>query len=383
MKKKTIIIVVLTAVTALILFIASRPTKKTETNFETAEVKKGSITNTITATGTIEPIKQVEVGTQVSGIISKIYVDYNSEVKKGQVIAELEKTLLESELASQKANLASARNEFQYQEKNYKRTAGLYEKKLVSDTEYETALYQYQKTKSTYEKAQADIIKSETNLGYAIIYSPIDGVVLSRAVEEGQTVASSFNTPTLFTIAKDLKQMQVIANVDEADIGQVKEGQKVIFTVDAFPYDSFEGAVTQVRLQPTTTSNVVTYEVVIEAPNPDMKLKPGLTANIMVYTLEENNILVVPTKALRFVPADEQANTNKNEKSVWIKNAVGLTRVPVKVGASNSLYTEIKEGLQEGSQIIVGIQQNGQMTKATESTSESDNNPFMPKRPKR
>lgn len=381
MKKRIIIIVALTVIVAVVLYFISRPAKKTTSEFETVTVEKGNITNTITATGTIEPIKQVEVGTQVSGIISKIYVDYNSQVKKGQVIAELEKTLLESELGSQKANLATARTEFEYQQKNYNRQAGLHAKKLISDTEYETAQYQYEKAKSAYEKAQSDIIKTETNLNYATIYSPIDGVVLSRAVEEGQTVASSFNTPTLFTIAQDLKKMQVVANVDEADIGQISDGQKVKFTVDAFPYDSFEGSVTQIRLQPTTTSNVVTYEVVIDAPNPDLKLKPGLTANITVYILEKDNILIVPSKALKFSPSGEQAGTDSHQKAVWVKNAAGPTRIPVKTGAFNNIYTEITEGVKEGTQVITSIQ-HGTTVLKNEQTASKETNPFMPQRPK-
>lgn len=379
MKKRIIIIIAVTAVAAFVLFLSFRPAKEVTNYFETIEVKRGEISNTITATGTIEPIKQVEVGTQVSGIISKIYVDYNSEVKKGEVIAELEKTLLESELESQQANLASARNEYEYQEKNYTRSAGLYEKKLISDTEFETAQYQYQKALSAYEKSQADIVRTQTNLNYATILSPIDGVVLSRAVEEGQTVASSFNTPTLFTIANDLKKMQVIAKVDEADIGQVEVGQKVTFSVDAFPYDSFEGSVIQIRLQSTTTSNVVTYEVVVDAPNPDLKLKPGLTANIVVYTLQKENILLIPSKALLFSPSQEQQSTDNGQKAVWVKTALGINRIPVKTGASNNLYTEVREGITEGTLVITGLAP----VNIAKTSGNSENNPFMPQHPKR
>ena len=299
MKKIVTIIIVIAVIVGAFFFFRSGDKKVT--TYETVELKKGSINNTVTATGTIEPITKVDVGTQVSGTISHIYVDYNSVVTKGQLLAELDRKLLEAELKSEMANLKSSKSEFEYQDKNFKRLRQLHEKNLISETEYEEALYQYEKAQQAYEKAQATMVKAQSNLDYATITSPIDGVVLSREVEEGQTVAASFETPTMFTIANDLRKMQVIADVDEADIGQVLEGQRVTFTVDAFPDDTFEGDVTQVRLNPTTESNVVTYEVVIDAPNPELKLKPGLTANITVYTMEKDNILLAPLKAFRFI----------------------------------------------------------------------------------
>lgn len=250
------------------------------------KVSKGDISTSITATGTIEPVTKVEVGTQVSGIISKIYVDYNSEVRKGQVIAELDKTNLLSELASSKSQLANAQSELDYQKSNFERYATLFEKGLVSVNDYETARLSYEQARQQIVIQQQNVAKAQTNLGYATITSPIDGVVLSREVEEGQTVASAMTTPTLFNIAQDLTDMRVIADVDEADIGGVKEGQRVTFTVDAFPDDTFSGDVTQVRKEATTESNVVTYEVVISAPNKDQKLLPGLTANVTVFTAE-------------------------------------------------------------------------------------------------
>lgn len=374
-------------------YLFSGASSKKQLSWETAKVSRGTIANMVTATGTVEPITQVEVGTQVSGIINKIYADYNSIVKKGQVIAELDKTTLESELKSKQADLESSRTEYEYQTKNYTRSKILHEKKLVSDTDYESATYQYEKAKSAYEKNQADLVKVQTNLGYAIIYSPIDGVVLSRAVEEGQTVAASFSTPTLFKIANDLTKMQVVADVDEADIGQVEEGQRVTFTVDAFPNDVFEGEVMQVRLEATTTSNVVTYEVVINAPNPELKLKPGLTANITIYTLEEKNILTLPSKALRYVPnagvlgEDIQvAAIPENEqgagikRSVWVKEGQVLREKPVTVGITNGAIVEVKGGLTEGEEVITGITAN-QPVVATNSGNEGESSPFMPKRP--
>ena len=384
MKKIVTIIIIIAVIVGAFFFFRSGD-KKVIT-YETVELKKGSINNTVTATGTIEPITKVDVGTQVSGTISHIYADYNSVVKKGQLLAELDRKLLEAELRSEMANLKSSKSEFEYQDKNFKRLRQLHEKNLISETEYEEALYLYEKAQQAYEKAQATLVKAQSNLDYATIYSPIDGVVLSREVEEGQTVAASFETPTMFTIANDLRKMQVIADVDEADIGQVLEGQRVTFTVDAFPDDTFEGDVTQVRLNPTTESNVVTYEVVIDAPNPELKLKPGLTANITVYTMEKNDILLAPLKAFRFTPETDPENpqttlapqTGKGEKVVWLQTAEGIVPKVIKVGVSDGIYTEVKEGIQEGSRLIVGVQRN---KKIVPQGGNEESNPFMPPRP--
>ena len=378
---KKIVIIIAIVVGSILLFFSFRPREKETVNYEVFEVKKGDIRNTVTATGTIEPITQVEVGTQVSGTIARILVDYNSEVKRGQLIAELDKTVLESEYESQLATHYSNQNEYDYQKKNHERLAGLHAKNLVSDSDYETAEYQYEKARRTLEKSRSDLLKAKTNLNYCMIYSPIDGVVISRAVDEGQTVAAMFNTPKLFVIANDLRKMRVIADVDEADIGQVKEGQKVIFTVDAFPDEHFEGSVTQVRLEPIVTSNVVTYEVVIDAPNPDLKLKPGLTASITVLTHEKTNVLMIPLRALRFQPEEEtveivvQAGT-AGRKSVWIQTAEGLKSKNVLTGISDGIYTEVTEGLQTGEKVITGIHLSA---KATESIkSKPGGNPLMP-----
>ena len=303
MKNKKLWIAVAVVVALIIAYnLLSGGKKEEKVSFDTAKVEMGNIQTSITATGTIEPVTSVTVGTQVSGIVSHLYVDYNSVVKKGQVIAELDRTNLISELNAQKASLASAQSSLNYQQSNYERYKTLFEKGLVSADEFESARLQYEQSKQQVAQSRESVQRAQTNLGYATITSPIDGVVLSKAVEEGQTVAASFNTPELFTIAQDLTNMRVIADIDEADIGGVKEGQRVSFTVDAFPDDKFEGSVTQVRQQATTESNVVTYEVVISAPNNDLKLKPGLTANVTIFTLEKNNVLVVPAKALRFQP---------------------------------------------------------------------------------
>ena len=309
--KKKIILYVLIAVIvaggAIWLFGGKKAQSKLV--YETAVVKKGEISESVTATGSIEPVTEVEVGTQVSGIIDEIYVDYNSVVKKGQLIAMMDRVTLESEVASARAAYNGAKAEYEYQKKTYERNKGLHDKNLISQADYDQSLYNYQMAESNYSSSEAALQKAERNLSYTVITSPIDGVVISRAVEEGQTVASGFETPTLFTIAADLTQMQVVADVDEADIGGVQEGQRVTFTVDAYPNDVFEGRVTQIRLgdessstASTTTSTVITYEVVISAPNPDLKLKPRLTANVTIYTLDRKDVLCVPARALRFRP---------------------------------------------------------------------------------
>ena len=255
-KKKTILLsaaVVMVAVGGFWMLGSSEA--KSTVSFATENVKKSNISNSITATGTIEPVTEVEVGTQVSGIIDKIYVDYNSTVTKGQLIAEMDRVTLQSELASQQATYDGAKAEYEYQKKNYERSKGLHEKSLISDTDFEQALYNYQKAKSSYDSSKASLAKAERNLSYATITSPIDGVVISRDVEAGQTVASGFETPTLFTIAADLTQMQVVADVDEADIGGIEEGQRASFTVDAYPNDVFDGVVTQIRLGDASSSS--------------------------------------------------------------------------------------------------------------------------------
>jgi HlyD family secretion protein len=291
-------------VIALVVWMCSGGKKEQKAEFSTAKVEKQNISTSITATGTIEPVTSVTVGTQVSGIVSKLYVDYNSIVKKGQIIAELDKTNLISELNRAKADLSSAQSTLNYETANYNRYKTLFDKGLISANDYENARLSFDKAQQTVRSSRENVQKAQTNLCYATITSPIDGVVLSKSVEEGQTVAASFNTPELFTIAQDLTDMRVIADIDEADIGGVKEGQRVSFTVDAYPDDKFEGQVTQVRQQATTESNVVTYEVVISAPNNDLKLKPGLTANVTIYTLEKNDVLAAPAKALRFMPTE-------------------------------------------------------------------------------
>ena len=369
----------LIAIAATLLLVGCN--KKPAIEYETTVVEQGTIATTVTATGTIEPVTSVEVGTQVSGIVAKIYVDYNSVVKAGQVIAELDKTNLISELASQRANLTSAQSSMQYQKANYERQKNLYDKGLISANDYEQARLSYVQAQQQVTTAQQNVKRAETNLGYATITSPINGVVLSKAVEEGQTVAASFSTPTLFTIAQDLTDMRVIADIDEADIGEVKEGQRVTFTVDAFPRDVFQGFVTQVRQQATTESNVVTYEVVISAPNADLKLKPGLTANVTIYTLEKNDVLMVASKALRFSPnealiaKDETIEHSDAKTKLWVREGKTFRAIPVETGVSNGTLTELTSGIKAGTEVLADMIF-GEMSEDMQGQQKS--NPFMP-----
>lgn len=384
-KKKWMLIVACVVVLAAIIYALTGGKKEAPVmDYETARVEKATIGNSVTATGTIEPVTKVEVGTQVSGIIDKIYVDYNSVVHKGQIIAELDKTNLMSELNSAKSNLAGAKSDLDYQRANYKRIKALYDKELVSGNEYDTALLSLRQAESTYAQRKEAVSKAQTNLGYAIITSPIDGIIISKAVEEGQTVAASYSTPTLFTIAQDLTDMRVIADVDEADIGEVEVGQRVSFTVDAYPGETFEGKVTQVRLEATTESNVVTYEVVISASNKDLKLKPGLTANVTIFTLERNNIVSVPTKALRFTPTKEMLNPGEKIEDcqgahkVWAREGKTLKAYAVKTGITNGTRTQIVSGIKEGAEVIVEMKATSADAEQANAGDNAESSPFTP-----
>ena len=355
--------------------------KEEKITFDTAKVENTNIQTSITATGTIEPVTSVTVGTQVSGIVSHLYVDYNSIVKKGQVIAELDRTNLISELNTAKANLSSAQSSAAYEKANFNRYKTLYEKGLVSADEFESAQLSYRKANEQVNTSRESVQKAQTNLGYATITSPIDGIILSKSVEEGQTVAASFNTPELFVIAQDLTDMRVIADIDEADIGGVKEGQRVSFTVDAFPDDTFEGQVTQVRQEATTESNVVTYEVVISAPNKDLKLKPGLTANVTIFTFEKNNVLAVPAKALRFHPneallqKEETISDCEGDHKLWTKEGSVFKAHKVEIGTTNGVMTEILGGIAAGTEVLTDFNLSG----GAPEQEQQAGNPFMPR----
>lgn len=360
-KKKALVIAAVAAIAVLAVWLLSGGKKEEKITFDTAAVAPANIMNSITATGTIEPVTSVTVGTQVSGIVSKLFVDYNSVVKKGQVIAELDKTNLMSQLNTAKTQLATAQSQLNYQTANYKRYKTLFEKGLVAADDFDNAKLSYTQAKEQVVSAKEEVQRAQTNLGYATITSPIDGVVLSKSVEEGQTVAASFSTPELFTIAQDLTNMQVVADVDEADIGDVKEGERVSFTVDAYPDDTFEGEVKQVRQEATTTNNVVTYEVVISAPNADLKLKPGLTANVTIYTAERKGVLSVPSKALRFTPQKETVGKMKivdaaNAKNkVWTIEGNSIVAHKVNIGMTDGTNTQIVGGIAEGAKVVTGL----------------------------
>lgn len=445
MKKRTLIItssvIVIAAVIAILAFKPFGKNTNTYT-FETAAVEKGTITNEVSATGTLEAITTIEVGTQVSGVIEKIYVDFNSNVKEGQLLAQVDETPLLAQLEQTKATVDEAEAELEFQTSNYIRLKALYEKKLIAQTDYDQAKYNYNRAKASLSNAKSVYNRNKINLDYATILSPIDGVVLNRAVDEGQTVAASFNTPTLFTIANDLTQMQVESNVDEADIGKVKSGQRVEFTVDAYPDDKFAGTVSEVRLQPVITNNVVTYTVIINAPNPDKKLMPGMTASTTIYVEEKSDVLITPGKALRFTPdekilaefmknmpemtsgamtqgnipqeiTDQGSSTQINPGQrfpsgeteqemtgniaagtmpagnfgsfsgltmVWVKEENNIHPQPVETGINNGAEIEIVSGLNEGDVVVLSMKlaETGEEGETAEFRS-----PFMPQPPGR
>ncbi|MCU4155838.1 efflux RND transporter periplasmic adaptor subunit [Carboxylicivirga sp. A043] len=407
MKRKTIIIIALVLIASSSAFLLFKPEtiSPDQIDIETGIVKKGTISSTVTATGTLEAITTVEVGTQVSGIIEEIFVDFNSYVKEGQLMAKLDTTNLAAAVEQTQASVDNAKAELEYQQANYERLAPLFKKELISQADYDQTVYNLNKAKASYKSAVAQHKRNLINLDFALIYSPINGIVLNRAVEAGQTVQASFNTPTLFTIANDLTQMRVEANVDEADIGLVKKGHRVEFTVDAYPNEVFEGEVTEVRLEPTVTNNVVTYTIIISAPNPDYKLMPGMTAETNIFVVEKKDILLAPSKAARFnpdpqllmsymqdsarpempdgAPKDDfppmDAPAQDNNKMIWVKRDAILQPVPVKLGMDDDINVEVLDGLQEGDVVILKMEQKN----ANKEVQASGGNPFMPKPPQR
>lgn len=380
---------ILTASLALLLGSCGNRQK---TVLETVKAQRGELTETVTATGTVESVTQVDVGTQVTGIIDKLYVDYNSVVTKGQLLAEIEKTMLESDLRSAEANVESARLTYEYNLTNYNRDKALHDKQLISDYEFQTSTKDLEVSKTAYDKAKADRVRAAKNLNYAEIYSPIDGIVISRDVEVGQTVVSNMNVANLYTIA-DLDNMQIIGDVDEADIGQVKVGQEVTFSVDAYPDNLFNGKVTQVRLNPTTESNVVTYEVVVATANPDHKLIPGLTANLTIYVMKQDNALLVPTKVFTFEPQinpDDKSlpqpqgdakslSLGENQKCLWVVKDNRLVPTAVTVGESNGINAMILSGISDGDVIAEGYSMGSQAP----DKNDAEKSPFAPQPPGR
>jgi HlyD family secretion protein len=381
---------------------------KKEVQVMTSTVENGNVQIVVTSTGYIQPVQQVSVGTQVSGVIEHLYVDFNSVVKKGDLLATLDMSVLNERLYQANATLAAAQSALLLAKQTCDRTDTLYKQKAETQTNMQAASNSLSQAQTNVRNAQSNVTQAKINLSYAKIYSPIDGVVLNRAVDQGQTVAASFNTPTLFLIANDLTKMQVQANMDEADVGGLLVGQRATFTVDAYPDLTFDGTIEQIRLNAVTTSNVVTYTVIINAPNPDKKLFPGMTANITVILQEEKG-LTVPMGTLRFTPSAEVAKqmhiqlppsqskgaeTKKGQaaqgsehkkgqggehkkQGVWIQNADGtLTYQTVETGLNDGIYTIIKSGLQEGQKVVESITIGAKSTK-----NEAVANPLMPRRP--
>lgn len=387
MKKKVLIITSVVLVVLIIgIFYAFRG-KNGELILNTVPVNRGDVSISVTATGYVQPVDQVEVGTQVSGVVEKIFVDYNSQVTKGQLLAELDKSTLNEKVTQANASLISAQSTLTNAQQSFNRTKQLFEKKAATQAAYEDAQNQLTQAETSVANAKANLHQAKVNLSYADIYSPIDGVVLERAVEQGQTVAASFSTPTLFTIANDLKNMQVEADVDEADIGQVKVGQTVTFTVDAFPEDVFEGKVDQVRLQPVVTSNVVTYTVIIEAPNPEEKLFPGMTASVTIQTKKDEGFLI-PNEALYFQPSPESlsklhlasvGNPIHGEKGVWVKESEALHYKSIEAGMTDGVHTIVRSGLNQDDKVVISIS-SGMKQNASSGAAA---NPLMPQPPRR
>lgn len=371
---------------AALILAATSCSEKSSFELDTYTVEPTSLSEIVTATGTMESVTSVDVGTQVTGIISNLFVDYNDEVTKGQLIAEIDKTVLQSELQSADATLASAKATYEYTKSNFERDKALHAEKLISDYEYQTSKKDYEVAKMAYEKSQSDRVRAAKNLTYAEITSPIDGIVVSREVEVGQTVVSNMSVASLYVIA-DLDHMQVVGAVDEADIGQVKVGQHVTFTVDAYPDDTFTGTVTQVRINPTTTNNVVTYEAIVSTTNPDHKLLPGMTANLSIYTLELDGATAVPLKALKFEPMQGEEESSSlptpqplkepAKHTVWVVRDNKLVETAVELGMKNSVYQQITSGLKQGDKVALQYEEKQSKNNAPK----AQENPFMPKPP--
>jgi len=393
---KNSIIVLVSAIVIFFVYKYFTTEKTSNIEVQTVKLTKQNVTTSVTATGTVEPVDQVDVGTQVSGIINNIYVDYNSQVKKGQLLAELDKTNLQESVNNALAQYNASLNELNYYQQNYNRQSNMFKSGVISKADYEQASYQVKNSQETVSQRKTALAQARTNLSYANIYAPIDGIILSREVEEGQTVQASMTTPTLFTIAKDITKMQVEADVDEADIGGVEVGQRVSFTVDAYPQEEFSGRVRQVRLSATTESNVVTYTVIIDADNPEQKLKPGLTATITIFTQELKDTNTVPASAIAFSPDKEtlkkyyqqnqitakipEIKTGKGkEKYIWIKNNDGsLSQKQITIGINDGINIQVVSGLSGNEQIVTSLDE---QTEPVVKSSGDGSSPFMPKRP--
>ena len=417
-KLKKILILVALLIAAVAVWFIFFHKKEVPVTVQAEKPTSGYIAQSVTATGKIEPVDTVTVGTQISGILKYLYADFNSKVKKGELLAQLDKSLLQATLDQYKGNLMNAQSQLAFAKNNFDRQSVLFKTDAISKADYDSALNTYNAAKAGVASVQAQIRSAEKNLSYANIYSPIDGVVLNRSISVGQTVAASFSTPTLFIIAKDITKMQVQANVDEADIGDVKAGNRASFTVDAFINDQFAGTVQDIRLHPSVSANVVTYTTIINAPNNDMKLKPGMTANIIIYTKEVNNAMLIPAKALSFTPdsslmkdyeivgkvshkrsrksgsnaggsnaANQVSHTAKSRTdtsgvakqraTVWVLQGKKLVQKRIEIGLNDNTHVEVLKGLDAADMVVTGITggPNGVATATSPGGS-----PFLPKR---
>jgi HlyD family secretion protein len=391
MKKKTIFIIIGIAVALFAVWYFALRKKEQVVVLETEKPKMGYISENVTATGKVQPVDTVAVGTQVSGTIKTLYADFNSKVKKGQLLAELDKTLFEATVNQYQANLVSAQSALVYQQGNFSRQSNLYKVGAVSKADYDNALYTYNASKASVNSIKAQLASAQKNLSLASIYSPIDGTILSRSVSEGTTVAASFSTPTIFSIAKDLTKMQVEASVDEADVGDISKGERATFTVDAFLNDTFKGIIQEIRLSPSISSNVVTYKTIINTSNDSNKLKPGMTANITIFTKEVNNALLIPTKAIKFAPDSTLAGkyqmtwvnpdrkpAGADEAYVWVQKSPNeLVQKKIKTGINDNTHVEVLSGLAIADVVITGSQSMGK----SQASAQGQSSPFMPKRP--
>ena len=413
MKKRVLVIITTSLLLAAAIWFFAFREKEKPVVLITEKPKYGYIATSVTATGTIQPLDTVAVGTQVSGTIKRIFVDFNSVVKRGQLLAQLDQSLLLAEVQQAEANLQQSQSNLVYQQENFDRQTQLYNAGAISKAAYEAAVNSYKSAKDNVSNMAAQSRASQKNLSFSNIISPIDGTVLSRNISEGQTVAASFNTPTLFSIAKDLTKMQVRASVDEADIGNVQPGERVAFTVDAFPDDVFNGTVLDIRLEPAVSSNVVTYTTIINTANDNMKLKPGMTANITIYTKEEENALLIPVKSIRFTPdaslkkkikisdqlyalnkwngdsthrSDRNHYTNPAVKTdsvsykkstLWVEVGDSLMKKNILTGLSDDVNIQVIKGLSENDVIVTGIDNGLEQKEAAKSSNRS---PFMPQR---
>lgn len=397
MKKRTKQIIWASVIIALIIVLLKvllKTDTTTQVSLKVVEVQKGDVVKVVTATGTIQPITKVDVGTQVSGVVEKVYVDYNSVVKKGQLIAELDKTNLRTSLLQTQSQYDNALLERDYLKGIYLRQKSLFDQKFITQTDMDLALYNYKSANEIVNQRLAELNRAKTNLEYANIYSPIDGVVLLCDIAAGQTVAASLNTPTLFTIAQDLTEMQVEADVDEADIGQVKDGQSVSFTVDSYPGEKFHGFVSQVRLNPTTTSNVVTYTIVVKTKNLDYKLKPGMTATISIITSEANDVKRLENKAVNFsldnillekyyaqlgkkAPSMKLVSGRREEKIVYVVHNKEIQQRKIEIGVSDGIFIHVINGLELGDKVLYDLKEE----ELSSSDSKDGKSPFLPSPP--